>query len=168
MKRHIANVLTGLRILAALMILYFPVFSLPFFIFYIFGGLTDIIDGTVARMTGSATDIGSKLDSAADLIFAVSALVKILPVLDIPLWLWIWILAIALIKCISIIRSFTSYGRVLVEHTLLNKITGLLLFILPLTLTFADLKFTGAFVCCVATAAAIQEGYNIRCKKEVI
>ena len=47
-------------------------------------------------------------------------------------------------------------------HTAMNKVTGLLLFLLPLTWTFIDLKYSGAFVSAVATFAAIQEGHFIR------
>ena len=44
----------------------------------------------------------------------------------------------------------------------MNKVTGLLLFLLPLTVTVIDLKYSGAFVSAAATAAAIQEGYLIK------
>ena len=40
--------------------------------------------------------------------------------------------------------------------------TDILLFVLPLTLTFIDLKYSGAAVCAAATFAAIQEGHLIR------
>ena len=48
------------------------------------------------------------------------------------------------------------------KHTLLNKVTGLALFLLPLTLPFADLRYTGSFVCALAALAAVQEGHLIR------
>ncbi len=44
----------------------------------------------------------------------------------------------------------------------MNKVTGILLFALPLTLTVIDLKYSGAAVSAVATFAAIQEGHLIR------
>ena len=50
-------------------------------------------------------------------------------------------------------------------HSMMNKVTGGLLFILPLTLAFMDLRYSAAVVCMVATAAAIQEGYLARRKK---
>ena len=50
-------------------------------------------------------------------------------------------------------------------HTRMNKVTGVLLFILPLTLILIDLKYSGAFVCAVATFSAIQEGHYIRTGK---
>ncbi len=44
----------------------------------------------------------------------------------------------------------------------MNRLTGVLLFVLPLTLTFIDLKYSGAVVSTLATIAAIQEGHMIR------
>lgn len=47
-------------------------------------------------------------------------------------------------------------------HTVMNKITGALCFLLPFTLSFIDLKYSAIAVCCIATFAAIQEGHYIR------
>ena len=51
------------------------------------------------------------------------------------------------------------------EHTVLNKATGLLMFLLPLTISFVDIEFGAAVVCAAATAAAVQEGYRIMKRK---
>ena len=47
-------------------------------------------------------------------------------------------------------------------HTVMNRVTGVLLFALPLTLSFINLNYSGTIVCTVATFAAIQEGHLIR------
>ena len=44
----------------------------------------------------------------------------------------------------------------------MNKVTGAVLFILPLTLSVVDLKYSGGFFCTISILAAIQEGYLIR------
>lgn len=44
----------------------------------------------------------------------------------------------------------------------MNKVTGGMLFVLPLTLAFIDLRYSVAVVCIVATVAAIQEGLIAR------
>ena len=44
----------------------------------------------------------------------------------------------------------------------MKQAAGILLFILPLTVTLIDLKYSGAFVSAAATFAAIQEGHLIR------
>ena len=47
----------------------------------------------------------------------------------------------------------------------MNKVTGIMLFMLPLTLTAIDLKFSGTVVSVVATLAALHEGCLIRTGK---
>ena len=51
------------------------------------------------------------------------------------------------------------------EKIKINKVTGCLLFLFPLTLTFIDLRYSAVFVCFIATAAAIYEGYLIQAEK---
>ena len=87
---------------------------------------------------------------------------ELLPVLDIPVWLIVWIAVIAPIKVINIISGYVMHKEFVAVHTVMNKVTGVLLFILPLTLTLIDLKYSGAVVSAVATFAAIQEGHLIR------
>lgn len=50
-------------------------------------------------------------------------------------------------------------------HSVMNKITGVILFLLPLTFARIDLRYSGAFACVVATFAAIREGHWIRTGK---
>lgn len=167
MKKHLANIITGCRILLSILMIFFPAFSVRFYIAYLLCGVSDMIDGTVARKTGGAGRFGARLDTAADLIFAAISFIKILPFLHIPIWIYIWITAIAGIKIIGIIYGFVRTKKFAAVHTVINKITGLLLFLLPLTLNFIDIKYSSIAVCAVATAAAIQEGYCIITGREV-
>lgn len=162
-----ANIITGCLILCSVLLFFFPAFSPQFYALYLISGFTDMIDGTVARKANIDSKFGSKLDTIADFIFIVACLVKLLPVLDIPIWLWIWIFAIAVIKIINVISGFMCQKKFVTEHTIMNKFTGVLLFLLPLTLSFIELKYTAIVVCGMATFAAIQEGHFIRAGKEV-
>ena len=76
MAKHIANILTGCRILGSILLLFFPAFSLVFYIVYLLCGFSDMIDGTVARKTNSTSHFGSQLDTIADLVFVVAAMIK--------------------------------------------------------------------------------------------
>ena len=87
---------------------------------------------------------------------------KLIPILHIPTWLIIWIIVIAVIKAINLISGYVMRKELVVVHTVMNKVTSILLFVLPLALTFIDLKYSGMFVSAVATFAAIQEGHLIR------
>ena len=157
-----ANLITGIRVLASVGLLFCPALSPSFFALYLLAGLTDMIDGPVARKTHTATAIGAKLDTAADILFAAVCLVKLLPVLNIPLWMFIWIGLIALIKIMNIVSGFVIRKRFVSVHTPMNKATGALLFLLPLTVSCIDLRYTAPIVCAVATFAALQEGHLIR------
>ena len=124
-----------------------------------------MIDGTVARKTNTVSAFGTMFDTIADIVFVAVCLIKLLPILDIPVWLWIWIAAIALIKVINMISGYVTQKKWIAPHTIMNKVTGALCFLLPLTLSFIDLKYSAIFVCAVATFAAIQEGHFIRMER---
>lgn len=156
-----ANIITSSRILCSILLLFFSPLSPVFYILYIICVFTDMIDGTVARMTNSVSELGSKLDTIADFTFILACLIKVLPILEIPVWLLIWIFAIAAIKVSNVVIGFVLHKKLMVEHTVLNKVTGVLLFLIPLTLSFAEFKYSGAAVGVLATTAAIQEGYFI-------
>ena len=157
-----ADIITGIRIVCSIALLFFPAFSPAFYTLYVVAGVSDMIDGTVARKTGTVSDFGSKLDTAADFVLVAVCLIKMIPVLDIPIWLVIWIIVIALIKVINILSGYVLRKEFAAVHTVMNKLTGIALFLLPLTLSIIDLKYSGILVCTLATFAAVQEGHLIR------
>ena len=160
-RSKMANIITGIRITVSIVLLFCPVFSPVFYALYIAAGISDVLDGAVARKTGTVSEFGSRLDTAADIIFAAVCLIKLLPVLDIPNWLYIWVAVIAAIKFGIIALEYIRHKKLVAVHSLLNKATGAVLFIFPLTLTFIDLKYSAAAVCIMATAAALMEGYAV-------
>lgn len=167
MKIRIANLITGTRILCSIGLLFCQPFSTSFYVLYLVAGFTDMIDGAVARMTGTASKFGAKLDTAADFVLVVVCLSKLLPKLFVPLWLWLWIGSIALIKAVNLFSGYILQKRFVAMHTVMNKVTGLLLFIFPLTLPTVELEHSAPLVCTVATFAAIQEGHYIRAGREI-
>lgn len=161
MKKHIANALTVFRILGSMILLFLPAFSLKFYIVYLLCGFSDMIDGTIARKTNSVSTFSGKLDTAADLVFVIAASMKLLPALRLPLFLWIWIGAIALIKICNILCGYICEKQFVSLHTSMNKLTGLLLFLLPLTGFFIEFTYGCMAVCAIATLSALQEGMYI-------
>jgi len=157
-----ANIITCIRIVCSIALLFCPLFSHAFYALYITAGVSDMIDGTVARKTGTVSEFGSKLDTAADFALAAVCLIRLIPALSVPLWLVIWILVIAAIKAANLVCGYVIRKEPVFPHTAMNKVTGMLLFVLPLTLSFLDLRYSGAVCSAVATFAALQEGYRIR------
>ena len=161
MSKHIANILTGFRIAGSIILSFFPAFSPDFYITYLLCGFSDMVDGTIARKTNSISKFGSQLDTFADLVFVMVSLSKLLPVFRIPQWLWIWGGAIAIIKISNLTRGYISRKQFISLHSIMNKVTGLLLFLLPLTLSFIEINYSATAVCFIATLSAIQEGLYI-------
>ena len=157
-----ATLITCFRILASASLLLCQPLSPAFYVLYIAAGISDMIDGPVARRTGTAGDFGAKLDTAADFSFMAVCLYKLLPVLDVPVWLYAWIGGIALVKAVNVVSGYVMQKRLVALHTPMNKATGVLLFLLPLTLSLIELKYSAAPVCAVATFAAVQEGHFLR------
>ena len=52
-------------------------------------GLSDMIDGTIARRTNTVSGFGERFDTVADFVFVVVCLIKLLPVISMPVWLCI-------------------------------------------------------------------------------
>ena len=116
-----------------------------------------MIDGAIARKTGSVTKLGARLDTLADFVFVLTCVGKILPLMHLPIWLWVWVISVAWIKIANAAVVLLRKKKILSIHSALNKITGLALFLLPPTLTFVPPVYSVATICVLATIAAIQE-----------
>ena len=161
-----ADAITFFRMAAGIVLLFCPVFSPVFYVFYIAAGLSDMLDGFVARKTDTVSKFGARLDTIADFVLVVACLIKLLPILIIPAWLYGWIGMIALIKAVNIVSGFAVQKRFAAVHSVMNKATGVLLFLLPLAIPVLPLKYSAIVVCSAATFAAIQEGHFIRTGRE--
>ena len=104
--KYIANLITALRIIAAIAMLFTIPFSVPFFVLYAVGGLSDMIDGTVARRCGSAGDFGARLDSIADLLFCAAVLLQLWRCFPALVW---W--AAGTIAAIKITAALIGFAR---------------------------------------------------------
>jgi len=160
-KKHLANAVTGIRISGSILLAFVPVFSVPFYAVYLLCGLSDMADGMIARKMNSGSPFGAELDTIADFLFAAVTLAKLLPHIPMPGWLPQWIAVIALIKAANIGLGFIRHRQLVSVHSVMNKVTGSLLFLLPLTLGSIKLKYSAVIVCSTATVSAIQEGYFI-------
>ena len=120
-----------------------------------------MVDGAIARKTGTASSFGARLDTVADFLFVIASFVKLVPVIRIPVWIWVWVAVIAVVKLVNLVRGILDRKQMPSLHTIANKAAGLCLFLLPLTMSFVDLRYTAPVVCVIATIAEIQEGYYI-------
>ena len=127
-----------------------------------------MIDGAIARKAGAVSNFGARLDTVADFVFMLVCFIKILPRMYMPVWLWTWIIFIALTKIFNIALVFIREKKLLSIHSALNKITGLSLFFLPLTLTYVKPTYSVAVICVLATFAVMQELFFIAKGQKII
>ena len=79
--RNLANIITASRILLTIVMIFLPTLSSEFMIVYSLAGISDVLDGFIARKTKTVSKLGSKLDSVADLTFYTVMMHKIMPFL---------------------------------------------------------------------------------------
>ncbi|WP_283606847.1 CDP-alcohol phosphatidyltransferase family protein [Faecalispora anaeroviscerum] len=154
--KYLPNVLTLLRIVLSVPLLFVEPFSAWFFVLYTLCGLSDMLDGYLARRLGCAGPAGARLDSVADFTFAAVLLFRLLPAMNLPVWLFGWVAGIALMKLFSLAIGYARHKQAAFLHTYANKAAGLLLFCLPYGFPFWGIS-VGAAVCLFATLAAVEE-----------
>ena len=152
------------RIVLCLPLLLVDAITLPFWVLYLIAGLTDILDGFLARRWGVESKFGARLDSLADLVFVLVVGYKLFPYLRLPTALWMMIGLIALVKTANAISSYMVKHRIEFLHTKANKLTGFLLFIGVMTIGQSCFISVAWVISCIALFAAIQEGHLIRNK----
>ena len=164
MKR-LPNIITAFRFLGAIGLLFFDVKATAFWATYFVCGISDMLDGYLARKLHCESIMGALLDSLADLVFVVCCCYKLIPLLVFPKWLWIWAGAIVAIKIINQISALVMYKKCFFPHTIANKVAGVLLFVgVPLTF-FLESIIPVIVIAFFTTFAAVQEGHFIRTKR---
>ena len=158
MKGDYPNIITLLRMAGSFCLLLCDVTGAAFWIIYVLCGISDIVDGWLARKLNCVTRTGASLDSLADICFVACCAWKLLPILELPQWLWLWAGVIVVIKVVNQLSALVMHGRCSFPHTLANKVTGFLLFI-AVPMTFVSIVPI-SIVAAIATFAAIQEGYS--------
>ncbi|MGN0438054.1 MAG: CDP-alcohol phosphatidyltransferase family protein [Lachnospiraceae bacterium] len=161
-KRHnwnMADTVTAMRIVASLFLPFIHVQSIWFLVIYSFAGLTDVLDGWLARKSGRESEFGAKLDSIADLVFYGVMLTQIFPVLYwiLPGTIWYAVWGIVVIRLLAYITAAVKFRRFASLHTWLNKLTGVAVFLLPYVLLGSYIVIYSWVVCVLAFAASLEE-----------
>lgn len=167
LKRHVPNTITLLRIALTLVLMFLPLLSAAFLLVYLFAGVSDMIDGFLARKWGVASDFGAKLDSAADVLFCGVLLVRFIPAYVWPVWVLIWIGVIALLRGASLFVCYRRFHQLAFLHTFANKATGFLLLCFPFLLRLIGLDATAIVLCAVASLSAVEELIILLTTKEL-
>ena len=163
-----ADTVTSVRMAASLVMLALPLRSAWFLAVYTLAGLTDVLDGWLARKTGTVSEFGARLDSMADLVFYGVLLLRLFPVLRqaLPAAIWYAVAAVVLVRLVSYGAAAVKYHRFAFLHTWLNKLTGGATFLLPYALALSSGVTYSWFVCVLALAASAEELAIHLCRNE--
>ena len=158
-KWNTADTVTSVRMAASLLLLFLTPQSREFFAAYALTGLTDVLDGWLARRTGTASEFGARLDSIADLLFYGVVLIRFLPVLRqaLPGEIWYAVAVILLVRLAAYVVAAIKYRHFASLHTRLNKLTGAAIFLLPYVLAVSTGVGYSWAVCILAFAASLEE-----------
>ncbi|MGM9937943.1 MAG: CDP-alcohol phosphatidyltransferase family protein [Candidatus Ornithomonoglobus sp.] len=157
MKR-LPNLITLSRIAASLALIPMQAFSWAFLTVYIYCGVSDVLDGALARRTHSESEMGARLDSAADIIFYAVVILKLFPMMYhiLPRGIWHIVGIIVIIRLLSFTVAAVKYRCFASLHTYLNKLTGFFVFTIPyiIFLPFAE---AACFVISIIAALSAAE-----------
>lgn len=147
---YLPNAISCLRIICAVGLLFTQPLSISFFILYSLCGVTDVLDGTLARAMGCTSDMGAVLDSVSDLLFYAIMMGKMFPVLLEQLSMVIWYIGIGVVtlRIVTYLTAAWKFRRFAALHTYLNKLTGLAVFSIPYLMLVLD-----ANIACIPAAA---------------
>ncbi|MDF2926178.1 MAG: CDP-alcohol phosphatidyltransferase [Paenibacillaceae bacterium] len=155
--KHAANLISASRIFLALALFFSFRHTHLFFLLYVGCGLTDMLDGFVARKTGTQSELGARLDSIADIIFFTAAAAGIFSWMEKEILVFLpWIIATAILRGANMIIAAYKFRTFAILHTWGNKLTGFLLFITPLSVLYQQRVFLW-IVCAAAIISSAEE-----------
>ena len=137
----VANQLTLLRMLLIPALVILVVYGLNGWalVVFIVAGVTDALDGLLARWWGEPTTLGALLDPMADKLLLISTFVVLtLPGLDLPnrfpIWLTVLVISRDVIIVVTVAVVNLGVGRRTFPPTMLGKLATLI-YILTVALT---------------------------------
>lgn len=155
--KYLPNYITASRFLLAFVLLFLKPFSISFYIIYLICGVTDILDGYLARKMHVSSKLGQVLDSIADATLIGVLLFVLFPVLELSFWMFVWMIAITILRFISLFIGFIRFQAFAWIHTYANKLSGFILFCFPFLYMHCGIFVTIVLICTIATLSAIEE-----------
>lgn len=159
MARNIPNMLSILRIIFSISLITLIPYKTIFITLYILIGISDVLDGFIARKYGLESDFGAKLDSYADFIFYLIFVIIFLREYYIILNIKhvITLIGIITIRMINLVLTKIKYKEFVFIHTLGNKLSGFILFLMPLMLIFIKSPILVWTILIIVFISALEE-----------
>lgn len=135
--RYIPNLISLLRILLALSLLLFVHERYVFLVLYSLCGISDVLDGYIARKMNLQSTLGAKLDSIADfMMYTIVIIVFCLWDLNAVVDFIAFLVPVALLRGVNIGIIYRKFHQLGVIHTMGNKIVGLFVYSIPFIYIF--------------------------------
>lgn len=159
MKKNAANLITSVRLIGAIVLIMFDIRSWAFLIIYAICGLSDALDGFVARKLHIESSLGKKLDSISDLLLYAVMLIKAWPLLAsvLPKTGLYTIMGLILFRIILYPVYWLLTHQFLSTHSIYNKITSIMVFFLPFALQLPIARYYCYAAMSVAALSLIDE-----------
>jgi CDP-diacylglycerol--glycerol-3-phosphate 3-phosphatidyltransferase len=156
--RKLPNLLSILRMILSFSLLWCLDDRILFVALYLLCGLTDLLDGYIARKYDCQTRVGAILDSIADLcMFFIIVFALITWMGTVSSILWAGFLSIAGIRVINMLIALIRFRQFAILHTLANKASGVLLFLYPVEYLLFRSNVLLFLLFAVALFSAIEE-----------
>lgn len=155
--KTIPNIITSIRIVIAFLLLLFHPGTIIFRSLYITAGVSDLLDGYIARKMKSETYFGSKLDSLADLIFCGIVIYKMIPIIHFDKYVFQMACIIVVIRLISVVLCKTKFNQMAMMHTMGNKFAGIMLFMYLFIMNSKISSLYQYLLCLAALISALEE-----------
>ena len=159
LKRNAANMITVVRIPCAVGIVLSTPFTPLFYLFLLIGGLSDALDGIVARKISGDSPLGALLDSISDLCFfgstVFSVLIKEYDSIGFSAKFLFSILCV--IRLISYLIQIIKFKQLAPLHTLLNKLASMSIFVLLFIIPFIGITMAGCIASTIGIIGGIEE-----------
>jgi CDP-diacylglycerol--glycerol-3-phosphate 3-phosphatidyltransferase len=124
---------------------------------YILCGITDVLDGYLARKYHLQSELGAKYDSIGDVIFFVVVGILCLRYLLFPIWMLVILMLVLGIRLLSLTIGYRKYYQLVTFHTYANKVTGLIVFILPMLTQVHNLSIVYIIMGSIAMYSSLEE-----------
>ena len=165
--KYIPNVLSFLRLIAIIPLLILTPLELPFMIVYVAGGLSDMLDGPIARKFNVTSQFGAALDGLADLLFLFTVLFRIGPLIEFSNWLWIWIGIAIAAKLLASVIGYMRHKEIIFLHTYFGKFFMFNLFLFPMYYLFLSADLILITLLVFVTVVITEDIYINSTSKEV-
>lgn len=158
MLKHVPNILTLVRfvlIVPIVLCIAYERFIIAL-VFLVFSGITDVLDGTIARKFNFITDFGKLMDPLADKMTQVAILVTLCVKQIVPFW----VLGVVVVKEFAMISGASFlYGKELVVSSKWYGKLSTVLFYLAIACSLITRYFNifdfSIYIYCVAILATL-------------